>query len=125
MTLFSLILGIGGSIDNISNVLVAWMPLMITTAGLLVTFAAGLWNIGIEGQIIMGSIFTTGVLRALMHSTMPAGIILVLAILAGILGGGLWALLVGVLKTFGGVNEIFGGLFNVVIMEQHNSADES
>jgi general nucleoside transport system permease protein len=105
-----LIRGIVGSVDNVSNVLIAWMPLLISTAGLLVTFSAGLWNIGIEGQIIMGAVFTTWVLRGLQHTTLPAGIILVLAILSGILGGGLWALLVGVLKTFGGVNEIFGGL---------------
>jgi simple sugar transport system permease protein len=105
-----LIFGIVGSVNNISNVLVSWMPLLITTAGLLVTFAAGLWNIGIEGQVIMGAIFTTWVLRVLQHSTLSAGIIILLAILAGIFGGGFWAFLVGVLKTFGGVNEIFGGL---------------
>ena len=33
-----------------------------------------------------------------------------LAILAGMIGGALWAALAGALKTFGGVNEIFGGL---------------
>ncbi len=110
-----LLLGIFGSVNNISNVLVSWMPLLIVTAGLLVTFAAGLWNIGIEGQIIMGAIFSTGVLRMLQHSTVPGGIIIVLGILAGIFGGALWAFLVGVLKTFGGVNEIFGGLgFNFI-----------
>jgi general nucleoside transport system permease protein len=60
-----LIFGIAGSVSNISNVLVSWVPLLITTAGLLVTFSAGLWNIGIEGQVIMGAVFTTGVLRTL------------------------------------------------------------
>jgi ABC-type uncharacterized transport system permease subunit len=105
-----MILGIAGSVNNVSNVLVAWIPLLIVTAGLLVTFAAGLWNIGIEGQIIMGAILTTWVLRSLEHSTWPAGIIIVLGIIAGIIGGAFWALLVGLLKTFGGVNEIFGGL---------------
>jgi ABC-type uncharacterized transport system permease subunit len=105
-----MVFGIAGSANNLSNVLVSWIPLLITTAGLLVTFAAGLWNIGIEGQIIMGSIFCTGVLRSLEHSTTPAGIIIFLGIIAGIFGGGIWALLVGLLKTFGGVNEIFGGL---------------
>lgn len=110
-----LFLGIFGSVNNVSNVLVSWMPLLITTAGLLVTFAAGLWNIGIEGQIIMGAIFTTWVLRSLEHSAIPGGIIIVLGILAGIFGGALWAFLVGLLKTFGGVNEIFGGLgFNFI-----------
>ncbi len=102
--------GIAGSTNNVSNVLVSWMPLLIITAGLLVTFAAGLWNIGIEGQIIMGAIFSTWVLRSFLHSTWPASVIIALAILAGIFGGALWAFLVGVLKTFGGVNEIFGGL---------------
>lgn len=109
-TFKQMVLGFAGSVNNVSNVFVSWMPLLITTAGLLVTFAAGLWNIGIEGQIMMGAIFTTGVLRLLQDSTLPAGLIIALGILAGMIGGGLWALLVGVLKTFGGVNEIFGGL---------------
>jgi ABC-type uncharacterized transport system permease subunit len=109
-TFKQMIFGIVGNVNNFSNVLIAWVTLMIITAGLLVTFAAGLWNIGIEGQIILGAIFCTGVLRALEHSTVAPGIIIILGILAGIIGGGLWALLVGLLKTFGGVNEIFGGL---------------
>ncbi len=98
------------SIDNIANVIQSWIPLLITTAGLLVTFAAGLWNIGIEGQIIVGAIFTTWLLRTLQNSAVPVGLILILATLAGIVGGILWASLAGALKTFGGVNEIFGGL---------------
>jgi general nucleoside transport system permease protein len=110
-----LIRGIVGSTNNISNVLVSWMPLLIVTSGLLVTFAAGLWNIGIEGQIILGAICATWVLRSLQHSTWSAGIIIILAIIAGMFGGAIWALLVGLLKTFGGVNEIFGGLgFNFI-----------
>ncbi len=83
---------------------------MITTAGLLVTFAAGLWNIGIEGQITLGAIFTTWVLRSFQNSSISPTLIIILSILAGMFGGMLWAMLAGVLKTFGGVNEIFGGL---------------
>jgi len=77
---------------------------------LLVTFSAGLWNIGIEGQITLGAIFSTWLIRLLQNSSLPAPLILTLAILAGMLGGALWAALAGALKTFGGVNEIFGGL---------------
>ncbi len=114
-TFKQMILGFAGSIYTVSNVLVSWMPLLITTAGLLVTFAAGLWNIGIEGQIMMGAVFTTGVLRSLQDSSLPAGLIIALGILAGMFGGSFWAFLVGLLKTFGGVNEIFGGLgFNFI-----------
>jgi ABC-type uncharacterized transport system permease subunit len=105
-----LVLGAFGSTDNFSNMLVAWIPLLITTAGVLVTFAAGLWNIGVEGQIIVGAIFTTWVLRSFQNTTTPAWLILTLGILAGAIGGAIWAALAGALKTFGGVNEIFGGL---------------
>ncbi len=98
------------SLDSIANVIQSWLPLLITTAGLLVTFSAGLWNIGIEGQIIAGAIFTTGLLRIFQDSSVPVWIILFLATLAGVVGGVLWASLAGVLKTFGGVNEIFAGL---------------
>jgi simple sugar transport system permease protein len=73
----------------------------------VVTFSAGLWNIGVEGQIVMGAIAATWVAR-----TVPGGtaVLLSLMFLAGAVGGVLWALLAGVLKTKGRVNEIFGGL---------------
>ncbi|NMB88509.1 MAG: ABC transporter permease [Chloroflexi bacterium] len=105
-----IILGSLQSFKKFSDVLVAWVPLLLTSTGLLLTFTAGLWNIGIEGQITLGAIFTTWVLRLLQDSALPPGVIIVLAILAGMVGGGLWAALAGALKTFGGVNEIFGGL---------------
>ena len=106
----SIVKGTFSSLEDVGNVLSAWAPLLLTTAGVLITFAAGLWNIGIEGQVVIGAIFTTGALRMMQNSTMPSGLILVIAFLAGMLGGALWGSLAGVLKTFGGVNEIFGGL---------------
>jgi ABC-type uncharacterized transport system permease subunit len=102
--------GAADSFTDVSNVLVAWVPLLLAAAGVLITFAAGLWNIGVEGQIVLGAVLTTWVLRLLQASSLPPALIIVLAMIAGIVGGALWALLAGVLKTFGGVNEIFGGL---------------
>ncbi len=107
---FSLILsGAFSSTDKLAYVLTAWAPVLLCSAGLLVTFAAGLWNIGIEGQIIMGAVFATGIMRALQNSAPPA-VVLALAALGGVLGGTLWAGLAGVLRLYGNVNEIFGGL---------------
>lgn len=103
-------LGSFGSWNKFSDVLISWVPLLLVTAGLLVTFTTGLWNIGIEGQVTLGAIFTTFVLRTLQDSPINPGLIILLSILAGMLGGALWAALVGAFKTFGGVNEIFGGL---------------
>jgi ABC-type uncharacterized transport system permease subunit len=102
--------GAVGSWEVIANVLVSWVPLLLATSGLLLTFTVGLWNIGIEGQITLGAIFTTWVLRAMQSSGAHPGLIIALAFLAGMAGGALWAMLAGALKTFGGVNEIFGGL---------------
>lgn len=105
-----ILLGAFGSLKRFSDVLVSWVPLLLVSSGLLITFTAGLWNIGIEGQITLGAITTTWALRLLQESALPPSLILLLATLAGMLGGALWASLAGVLKTFGGVNEIFGGL---------------
>jgi simple sugar transport system permease protein len=106
----NIVVGSVGSFGKFSDVLVAFIPLVITVAGLLITFSAGLWNIGVEGQIILGAISTTWVLRLLQDTATPPALIIALSLLAGMAGGALWAALAGALKTFGGVNEIFGGL---------------
>ncbi len=107
---YNVLIGSFGSMTKLSDVLVAWVPLLLATSGLLVTFTAGLWNIGIEGQITLGAIFTTAVIKALQGSDLPPEMVIFLSILSGALGGALWASAVGWLKIYGGVNEIFGGL---------------
>jgi general nucleoside transport system permease protein len=116
LKVFAVILrGSVGSQDAFTQVLQAWVPLILATCGLMFTFTAGLWNIGMEGQIEMGAIFAYGVIRHFTGTATPGAVVIILAILAGILGGVIWALLVGLLKNFGGVNEIFGGLgFNFI-----------
>jgi simple sugar transport system permease protein len=105
-----IVVGSVGSVKKITDVLVAWVPLVLVTSGLLLTFAAGLWNIGIEGQITLGAIFATGALRLTLDSGLPPAAMIAVAIAAGVAGGAVWALLAGLLKAYGGVNEIFGGL---------------
>jgi general nucleoside transport system permease protein len=109
-TYWQIMRGAFSSVNNISNDLVVWVPLILATSGLLVTFSAGQWNIGVEGQITIGAIFTTGVMRIFQDTSVSPAIIIILSILAGMLGGAIWAAFAGALKTFGGVNEIFGGL---------------
>ncbi len=99
--------GAFGNATKLGNVALAWVPLMLASVGLLITFTAGLWNIGIEGQIVMGAIFATWAARTF---DLPAEALIPLLFLAGLVGGGLWGLLAGVLKTYGHVHEIFGGL---------------
>ena len=99
--------GAFGTSAKALSVLAFWIPLFFASAGLLLTFQAGLWNIGIEGQIIMGSI---GASWVALTVDAPSIVLIPLEILAAMAGGALWAALVGLLKTRGGVHEIFGGL---------------
>jgi simple sugar transport system permease protein len=89
------------------SVMAFWVPLTLSAVGLLFTFTAGLWNIGIEGQIIMGSVAATFIA---LKVTAPAPVLIALEIIAAMVGGALWGGLSGLLKTRGKVHEIFSGL---------------
>ncbi|MFZ5570038.1 MAG: ABC transporter permease [Thermodesulfobacteriota bacterium] len=98
-----------GSWQKLIQVINSWVPLTLCATGLLYTFRIDMWNIGIEGQIMIGAIFSTWVLRGQWSNHTPSGQ-LFLSLLAAMAGGGFWALITGFLKTRGGVNEIFAGL---------------
>ncbi|MGH2523714.1 MAG: ABC transporter permease [Anaerolineales bacterium] len=99
--------GAFGTPEKSSDVLMAWVPLVLCAAGLLITFTAGLWNIGIEGQIVFGALAAAWVAREVPA---PGAVLVPLTLAGGIIGGTAWGLLVGALRTFGKVSEIFGGL---------------
>ena len=89
------------------SVLAFWIPLMLASAGLLVTFTAGLWNIGIEGQIVMGAIAASWIALTVQ---LPSPLQITLELLAAMAAGALWAAISAFLKTRGRVHEIFSGL---------------
>ena len=106
---FHIFKGSFGSWIKFTHVIKVWTPLTLCACGLLYTFRINLWNIGIEGQMMMGAVFTTAVLRWGFESQIPH-IFLGGSFAAGVLGGAIWAFWAGYLKTKGGVNEIFAGL---------------
>src|SRR5258708_3301505 len=85
------------------------LPILLCASGLLLAFTAGLWNIGIEGQVTMGAIFTTFLARIVGPQT-PGVLVVPFELLLAMLGGALWAAFAALLKTRGNVNEIFGGV---------------
>ncbi len=93
--------------EKIADVVAACVPLILCGVGMSITFTAGQWNVGVEGQIILGAIFATWVARNLLWPRTP---VLTTMLLAGVLGGALWGTLAGLLKVYGKVHEIFGGL---------------
>jgi ABC-type uncharacterized transport system permease subunit len=106
---YHIFLGAFGSWVKFGHAVKTWIPLTLCACGLLYTFKIGLWNIGVEGQMIMGAVFATGALRFGVGSEHEI-LFLWLSFPAGLAGGALWAVIAGFLKTKCGVNEIFAGL---------------
>ena len=91
-------------------------PLILIAIGLSLGFRAGIWNIGAEGQYIMGAICGAGVGLALYPS--ESVFIFPLMVIAGALGGWAWAMIPGILKTRFNTNEILVSLLLVYVAEQ-------
>ena len=92
-------------------------PLILIAVGLALGFRAGIWNIGAEGQYIIGAV--CGAAVGLAFYPMEARwLIFPLMILAGAAGGYLWAMIPGILRTRFNTNEILVSLLLVYVAEQ-------
>ncbi len=90
-------------LDPISGTLVNAAPLVLGGLAVGVAFRAGLFNIGVQGQLIMGAI-CAGYVGFAWH--LPPVLHLLVALVAGILGGAIWGGLVGILKAKTGAHEV-------------------
>ena len=91
------------------------IPLLITSLGVTLAFKMQFWNIGGEGQIIMGAIFAS--YFALYHSYFPHWLLIIIMFIAGIIGGGLWGLIPTVFKCKFGTNEtLFTLMLNYIAL---------
>jgi general nucleoside transport system permease protein len=100
--------------DSLRAVLVQAAPLMLVGLAASLAFRIGFWNLGLEGQMLFGGIFATGVS---VYQIGPPITRLLLMGLASALGGALWCLLAGFLKIRFRVNEIIATLLlNYVAM---------
>jgi simple sugar transport system permease protein len=91
-------------------------PLVLVALGLCVCFRSNVWNIGAEGQFILGSVFASGV--ALRATPSSGSGTFVLVLLAGVLGGMAWGGLVAWLRDRFNANEILVSLMLVYVAEQ-------
>lgn len=92
-----------GSAYNFGETIRQITPLIFTGLAVAFAFRTGLFNIGAEGQFIVGMVAATTVGVAF---ELPAIIHAPLAILAGAIAGGLWGSVAGYLKAKRGVNEV-------------------
>src|SRR5690349_20719606 len=81
---------------GVSEIAVKATPLMLIALGLAVSYRANVWNIGAEGQFILGAIAASGV--ALQAGADTGRWIVLVLLLAGIAGGMAWAALVALLR---------------------------
>ncbi len=90
-------------------------PLILIAIGLSIGFRAGIWNIGAEGQYIMGAV--CGAAAGLALYPAETRLIFPLMVLAGALGGWAWAMIPAILKVKFGTNEILVSLMLVYVAE--------
>lgn len=100
----SLFYGAFGTIDRFAEILVKATPLLLIAVSVSISFRCQVWNIGAEGQMILGAIVSTWI--ALYFSDLPLAVLLPLAFVGGALGGAVWSLIAGLLKAYVQANEV-------------------
>jgi simple sugar transport system permease protein len=99
----ALFLGAFGSVRAISETLFTATPLILAGLAVALGFRAGLFNIGARGQMFIGGLFAVWVA---LHVELPSLLHVPLALLAAIVGGGIWGGLAGILKARTGAHEV-------------------
>ena len=107
--------GAFGSFYGWSETLTKAIPLMLCGLGLAVAFRSSFWNIGAEGQLLLGATAATGVA---LFVPVAGSLVLPLMILAGFLAGAAWGLLPAIFKGKLGANEVITTLMmNYIAIE--------
>lgn len=101
------------SVYALSELMVKATPLLLIALGLAVCFRSNVWNIGAEGQFVMGAVFASGV--ALMADANTGSGFWVLILLAGVVGGMVWASITAVLRDRFNASEILVSLMLVYV----------
>jgi simple sugar transport system permease protein len=101
-----------GSVDQLAETLVQTTALLFPALGIAIAFRAGLFNIGAEGQLVMGGL-AAGALGASV--ALPGYLSIPLLLIAGALAGGTWGAIAGFLRAYCAANEVITTLMlNVV-----------
>lgn len=109
----SMIEGSLGNAYRLKETITKTIPLVITSLGIAVAFKMKFWNIGAEGQIMMGAMCAS--FFALNLPNMNRPLLLAIMFLAAIIGGGIWALIPAYFKVKNNVNEtVFTLMMNYI-----------
>ncbi|MBI3637353.1 MAG: ABC transporter permease [Candidatus Rokubacteria bacterium] len=111
--------GAFGTPYDITETLISALPLTLTGLSVALAFRTGLFNIGAEGQLLVGAL-VAGKIGADL-ADLPGPVLMPLVILGGIVGGGLWGSIAGLLKATRGVNEVITTIMQnyIVVFVMH------
>ena len=112
-TLYQIFVSPFSRIDRISDIFVKACPLIIIGTGLMLCFRANVWNIGAEGQFIIGALLAGSI--ALLFPNIETKFFMLVIIFIGFIGGAFWAFIPAILKTKLNVNEILVSLMLVYV----------
>lgn len=100
--------GAFGSSFGISETLVKATPLLLCGLGVAIAYRISIWNIGAEGQFLLGAIGATAI--TIYFPQLPSPVYLPLMVIAGMVSGALWGLLTAIPRTYFQVNELITSL---------------
>jgi general nucleoside transport system permease protein len=109
---------IATAIRPLTETLVAATPLIFVGLAVAVSFRTGMFNIGGDGQLVIGALGATFVGVSLQTSGLPSLVILVLAIAGATVAGGLWGFIPGFLKARTGAHEVITTIMLNLIASQ-------
>lgn len=115
--MFSIFKGSFGTIYGIKETITKAIPLILIGAGLTLVFRGKFWNIGAEGQLLIGAAFSTWIALN-VGDKLPAVLVIPMMFTAGFLGGAIWAAVPALLKAKFSINEVITTLmFNYISFE--------
>ncbi len=90
---------------GLEQTLTRMAPLLFLAAGLIVAFRAGIWNLGVDGQFLLGAVASAALAPALL-GVLPGWFVLLVGFALAGLVGAVWSVLPALLRAYQGVNEI-------------------
>ena len=93
-----------GDARQVTETFVKACPLLLTGLAVAFAFRCGVWNIGAEGQYVIGTLVTTWIGTSIVN--LPSLFLIPLILTAGFIAGGFWGAIAGLLKAYRGVQEV-------------------
>ena len=112
-----LVVGAVGTEISLKETVRIAVPLLVTGLAIGIAFKMRFWNIGAEGQIIMGGI-AASYFALFQYKNMPPALLLTVMLVVSLLAGGLWGLIPAFFKARWGTNEtLFTLMLNYIALE--------